>query len=294
VSSLASARRDARAAGGGDARPVKAVVFSRYINDLEQVGSHLYESEGDECVAQHFGSLRSTELSRFRNGMTRYRRCPRCAHHNEESTSGDRCSRALLEVCYDAGAPHGLGEGDEFARTWPVEQERVMLRDVTSQTGWRPWRNQDFYRWAEMTPAEKRVLVRGSIEVAGSTLPKPGGGDSLCTLRGFARCGSYFGPPRPNGRPAYHGCPPCWLQHATPYTLLPVLRGVRWERKALDTHLLLLCEDGTHGLDLSFVTHLFLVNEIHDPALMRQVVSRAHRMGATAPVRVSTIHMWDD
>ena len=41
----------------------------------------------------------------------------------------------------------------------------------------------------------------------------------------------------------------------------------------------MLCEDGSHGLDLSFVTHLFILNPILDAALERQVVSRAHHMG---------------
>ena len=79
-------------------RPVKAVVFSRFINDLEQVGHYLYESQGDACVAQHYGNLRSTELSRFRNGRTRYRVCPRCGFHNEEQTVGDRCELLPLNA----------------------------------------------------------------------------------------------------------------------------------------------------------------------------------------------------
>ena len=56
----------------------------------------------------------------------------------------------------------------------------------------------------------------------------------------------------------------------------------------------MLCEDGSHGLDLSFVTHLFILTPIQDAALERQVVSRAHRMGATGPVLVETIHLWYD
>ena len=59
-------------------------------------------------------------------------------------------------------------------------------------------------------------------------------------------------------------------------------------------YVLMLCEDGSHGLDLSFVTHLFLINEVSDPAKRQQVVSRAHRMGATGPVVVEPVRMWDD
>lgn len=308
-------REPRREAARGHGRPVKAVVFSRYINDLEQVGHGLYELEGDEAVAQHFGSFRSAELSRFRNSVTRYRVCPRCGFHNEQDmASGHKCARQLLIVKYDVAAPAlagGAGAGvqagfvpgiqlhepSDFERTWPVETERVYLRDNTSEQGWRPWAGQDFYRWQEMGPADKRVLVRGDLNVAGSALPRPGGGNAVCLLLGFARCGSYVGPARPHGRPPYEGCPPCWVQRGVPYTLhTPILHGVPWLTKEVETRLLLLCEDGSHGLDLSFVTHIFLVHRLRDPALLQQVVARAHRMGADPDrgVEVETLHLFDD
>lgn len=72
----------------------------------------------------------------------------------------------------------------------------------------------------------------------------------------------------------------------------PILRGVQAQTDTLDTFLLMLCHDGSHGLDLSFVTHLFIVNQIADPAVYQQVVARAHRMGATGPVVVQTLRLW--
>lgn len=86
------------------------------------------------------------------------------------------------------------------------------------------------------------------------------------------------------------------LQAQVPYTEYPILRHSEWQSKELDTYLLLLCEDGTHGLDLSFVTHLFLVHRIGDPALISQVVSRAHRMGCDPNhgVTVQTLHLFED
>ena len=52
--------------------------------------------------------------------------------------------------------------------------------------------------------------------------------------------------------------------------------------------------DRAHGLDLSFVTHIFLLEPIHDAALMEQVVSRAHRLGATGAVTIETVHIFQD
>jgi SNF2 family DNA or RNA helicase len=52
---------------------------------------------------------------------------------------------------------------------------------------------------------------------------------------------------------------------------------------------LLLTKDGSEGLDLSFVTHIFLLEEIWDKALEDQVVARAWRMGARGRVEVETL-----
>lgn len=51
--------------------------------------------------------------------------------------------------------------------------------------------------------------------------------------------------------------------------------------------------DGTAalGLDLSFVTRVFLMEPIWDRSMEEQVISRAHRMGATRPIHVETLAM---
>ena len=53
--------------------------------------------------------------------------------------------------------------------------------------------------------------------------------------------------------------------------------------------MLLLQEDGSTGLDLSFATHIFLLDQLRDPALESQIISRAHRMGAKGPVDVTLL-----
>mmetsp|Transcript_18897 Transcript_18897/g.28050 ORF Transcript_18897/g.28050 Transcript_18897/m.28050 type:complete len:1578 (-) Transcript_18897:181-4914(-) len=52
---------------------------------------------------------------------------------------------------------------------------------------------------------------------------------------------------------------------------------------------MLLGKDGSHGLDLSFVTHIFFMDEIWDKSLESQVVSRAYRMGAKGGVVVEKL-----
>jgi len=59
----------------------------------------------------------------------------------------------------------------------------------------------------------------------------------------------------------------------------------------VDCFVLLLTRDGSHGLDLSMLTHLFLADQCWDPSVEQQVISRAFRMGASGPVHVRQLLM---
>ncbi len=48
---------------------------------------------------------------------------------------------------------------------------------------------------------------------------------------------------------------------------------------------------GSVGLDLSFVEHIYLLEPFWDSALEKQVISRAHRLGAKAPIHVERLVM---
>lgn len=60
-----------------------------------------------------------------------------------------------------------------------------------------------------------------------------------------------------------------------------------------DVNCLALLMDGSAalGLDLSFVTHVYLMEPIWDKSMEEQVISRAHRMGARRPIQVETLAM---
>lgn len=60
-----------------------------------------------------------------------------------------------------------------------------------------------------------------------------------------------------------------------------------------DENCMVLLMDGSAalGLDLSFVTHVFLMEPIWDGSMEEQVISRAHRMGAARPINVETLAM---
>ncbi len=50
-------------------------------------------------------------------------------------------------------------------------------------------------------------------------------------------------------------------------------------------------ESGAVGLDLSFATHVFLMEPLADASLQAQVESRAHRMGAVKPIHLEILAM---
>ncbi|KAJ4904822.1 F-box protein [Raphanus sativus] len=59
----------------------------------------------------------------------------------------------------------------------------------------------------------------------------------------------------------------------------------------VDCMALLMDGSAALGLDLSFVTHVFLMEPIWDKSMEEQVISRAHRMGAKRPIYVETLTM---
>ena len=89
-------------------------------------------------------------------------------------------------------------------------------------------------------------------------------------VRAWKRCG------KGSGQSGWHGG-----QH--------ILKTAPWVIEDEDASVLLLQEDGSTGLDLSFATHIFLLNQLRDPALESQIISRAHRMGAKGPVNVTLV-----
>jgi len=62
-------------------------------------------------------------------------------------------------------------------------------------------------------------------------------------------------------------------------------------QRKVDCPVLLLSKDGSHGLDLSMVERVFLVDKIWDPALEDQVVARAWRLGSRRKEVLSIRHL---
>ena len=293
---------------GKTRRQPKAVVFSEFQNDLDMVASALIGEVGEERVARHWGDYRSSALSGFRNGAYSFRVCPRCNYKNTSEVKNDSCDRRLVEVLlepHDHWIGHELDVDSQRQRLWPVETERLWVRrpygEVDDGHSWRDshgraWRRfepgSDFRKALHQRSTEEQwVWVDLSPQAAGAeqcSLPvpewpkdnddveedqPPAGPYGNCLpgkLKGWAKCGSWRGPPRPksakeqtSSTERYYGCPLPWSARGVLYSEEgePILRDARDQVAKKDTDLLMLCADGSHGLDLSFVTHIFMVNE---------------------------------
>jgi len=289
--------------GGSDRRPIKGVVYSSSNKDLLSVSDLILRKVPPENVAELYGDSSigdmSSELERFRHGNRMFRTCPVC--NGENGMIASRCSNDLMEVV-------SLETGERFL----IEPERVLAtRNVPLvRLGGEPMKNYSVNRKFWRVGDELLVDVREFHPV----LPKresreiwEGYGAETCkklALRdGYLGPDWYFGP-----LPSNFG-----LDNERPVEMAVVLK--KWQKcglfhsnsrwysgpKFLDApaskrkeDVFLLCLDANlaHGLDLSFVTHIFLLEAINDAALLEQVTSRAHRLGATGPVSIETINVF--
>ena len=61
--------------------------------------------------------------------------------------------------------------------------------------------------------------------------------------------------------------------------------------RAGEAAVLVMDSSGAVGLDLSFVQHVFLMEPLGDLSMEQQIISRAHRLGASAAVHVEVLVM---
>lgn len=293
-----------------DHRPIKGVVYSSSNKDLLSVADLILRKLAPENVAELYenstiGDM-SSELERFRHGNRMYRICPVCKGENGMTDS--RCNNDLMEVV-------AVETGERFL----IEPQRVLSpRNVPlARLGGEPMKNYSVNRKFWRVGDVLAVDVRNSHPI----LPQRESSE-VWEAYGSAKCRSlahadeylgsdwYFGPlPDPNDLvdPNIGN-----MGHETNIVEMEVVlkkwqkcgvfhRSSRWfngprfldspaSRRKEDTFLLCLDADLAHGLDLSFVTHIFLLEPINDAALLEQVTSRAHRLGATGPVRIETIN----
>lgn len=269
-----------------DDRPIKAIVYSTSTNDLQSVAEIFYRNFERENIAEMFGTAKqlSNELARFQHGFRVTKTCPICGHCNENGDKGNtQCQNTLLCVSAvdDGGiefliepqrirqAVHAFNPGAgvvghyrDNRRLWSIgDVLEVDIRDPHPLLV--PRRDASMWsKWgADGDNQQKRHF---------GPLPELEADFIHVKLQMFQPCGRYLGG-------WYNG---------------PKYTDVKQTIIKEDVFLMCLYSEISHGLDLSFVTHIYLLEPIEDAALLEQVTSRAHRLGATGPVKIETVNVW--
>jgi len=286
-----------------DLRPIKAIVYSSEKNNLLSVTEVLIRLLGHEHVAEMYeipnsiGEI-SAELARFRTNTKEFRTCPVCQRENDlrfQGRTGDRCNLQLLEVVSTVDGTRFLIEPERITRTLNVPSHRLNGRSMSI-----------YHRHPKFWKVDD--LLQVDVRDPHPFLPKRESEASWLSM-GAEKCCKLAVKDQFMGQDWYFGNLP-----ATEENSLVVVRLAKWQEcgrfhnssrwykgkrladAPIDTiqeQVFLLSLDAglSHGLDLSFVTHMFLLEPIDDAALLEQVTSRAHRLGATGPVHVETINV---
>ena len=223
-------------------RPPKVLIYSEHARALNFLGHFLILRFGSDAVAQHWGAYRSTELAKFVSGRVRFWRCERCAAEVECPES--RCTSKLLEVRLDPQAPAGAGAvgggGGGGGMVGVVEGGGgaagggAVGGAVGGAAGGAAGSRVRVFEQELFEHMPGRVWTLGQqVHVR-----RAGGGLAVGRLTAIGRCKGRQGGGAVRSRP---GC-----------------------------FVLLLARDGSHGLDLSMVTNLFLLDKIWDPAVEKQ------------------------
>jgi len=300
-----------------DRRPIKVVVYSQSHSNLLSVAEYIYRSFQAENIAELTeGKIADMayELGRFRNSYKEGKKCRICGGWNDYN--GKKligCRRLLMEVC------------DAEGRTFLIEPERV--NSAVGQVEFNKSNN-----GAVGTPVDMIRLGGAPLSDYRISHKNWQVGDSLCinargdhplfqkrwshnqwAAYGSDRCMELAEKDNFQGRDGFLGPLPdyeercdsvhvklnkwqvCGKFHGkNRWYLGPTLEDVDLEKELQDVFILLLDAKLSHGLDLSFVTHLFLLEPIDDAALLEQVTSRAHRLGCTGPVTIETVNVWQE
>ena len=288
-----------------DRRPIKSVVYSHRRNDLQDVTEYCYKYLGQENIAELYDpaaiSSMGAEMSRFRNDFREVRICPICQRAN--SIGEKECSNALLEVTGETsrGTVRFLVEPERIVRALgPGEGGTVSIERLNGEPLTSYSKSSRFWRIGDVL----EVDCRSEHPIH----PKRWSDEVWHTL-GVDKCIANAQEDNYQGRHWYFGplpeldsqqntmtvtlakYQPCSKFHKHWYQG-PRFANAPIHREDEDVFLLALDAEMSHGLDLSFVTHMFLLEPIEDAALLEQVTSRAHRLGARGPVQVETVNVF--
>jgi hypothetical protein len=267
-----------------DRRPIKAVVYSNSKHNLQDVTEHLLVKFGQENIAEmNEGSISSMsyELGRFRNGQKEVQYCQICNGCNEVTgEKGISCTNMLMEVM------------DIDGNTFIIEPQRVVRAVGIGETSPNVVGNlvdaarlqgESLSKYGTVTRKHWRVgdALRVDIRQTHPLLKKRWSEDTW-KVYGSDKCREFYEEHGGLGRDGYFGplpiyengvqevlvelkkWQPCNRFHNRRWYKGPTLDQAPIITENQDCFILCLDAALSHGLDLSFVTHMFLLESIDD------------------------------
>ncbi|XP_057524040.1 F-box protein At3g54460 [Amaranthus tricolor] len=220
----------------------------------------------------------------------------------------ERCAFPGCGYSYEMQNPEIRTRVENPNPKWPVPKDLIELQPSYKQDSW----NSD---WQSTSSSKVAYLVQRLKEIQDASRK------IVCSrIEGnhVEKSFDVFFPQEPSRKPSIDSSKaPCekvlifsqFLEHIHVIEQQLAIADIRYvgmfspmngnnKKKALttfqdDPSCMVLVMDGSAalGLDLSFVTHVFLMEPIWDRSMEEQVISRAHRMGAVRPIHVETLAM---
>lgn len=230
----------------------------------------------------------------------------------------EKCTVPGCGNLYEMQTPETLARPENPNPKWPVPKDLIELQPSYKQDDWDP-------DWQSTSSSKVSYLVERlkSLQEANSKLPCSMDEENDTTHSDQILCHSQMNVssmflPQSCSRVSSESCRAPrekviifsqFLEHIHVIEQQLTFSGIKFagmyspmpssnKMKSLamfcnDDDCLALLMDGSAalGLDLSFVTNVFLMEPIWDRSMEEQVISRAHRMGATRPIHVETLAM---
>ncbi|XP_063941100.1 F-box protein At3g54460 isoform X2 [Daucus carota subsp. sativus] len=205
--------------------------------------------------------------------------CLECVALNSE-----RCTYPGCDNFYEMQSPEILTRPENPNPKWPVPKDLIELQPSYKQDDWHP-------DWQSTSSSKVNYLVHRLKELLGGnqniSCPINGGVD----LKQVSETTSCSEPSNesnvaPSEKIIIFSQ---FLEHI--HVIALQMKSLTTFQHDPDCIALLMDGSAALGLDLSFVTHVFLMEPIWDKSMEEQVISRAHRMGATRPIQVETLAM---
>ncbi|KAM3290230.1 F-box protein [Capsicum chacoense] len=234
------------------------------------------------------------------------------------SLDSEKCTIPGCGNLYEMQSPETLARPENPNPKWPVPKDLIELQPSYKQDDWNPdWQSTSSSKVAylvdrlkEIQEANRMIIASNEDRIAETV----SGSHVLSGMSNFSKFSSQQYLVGPSNRlcniiPQKVIIFSQFLEHihvieqqlavagisfASLYSPMPSINKVKalaTFQRDVDCMALLMDGSAALGLDLSFVTHVYLMEPIWDKSMEEQVISRAHRMGATRPILVETLAM---